>query len=64
MLKEEFENLRSQFVTSNWGDRRYLLYVFMEQDVAMLSSVFNSKMAIQDFLLQKIYEILHQGVFV
>jgi len=45
--REEFENLRSQIVTSSWGGRRYLPYVFTEQGVAMLSSVLNSKRAIQ-----------------
>jgi hypothetical protein len=44
---EEFQNLRSQFVTSSWGGRRFLPYVFTEQGVAMLSSVLKSKQAIQ-----------------
>lgn len=37
---EEFEALRSQFMTSNEGrgGRRYVPYVFTEQGVAMLSS--------------------------
>jgi hypothetical protein len=46
----EFENLKSQFVTSslsNYGGRRKLPYVFTEQGVAMLSSVLNSERAIQ-----------------
>lgn len=47
LTKEEFKNLRSQIVTSSWGGRRYLPYVFTEQGVAMLSSVLNSKRAIQ-----------------
>jgi len=47
LTQEEFEDLRSQFVTSNWGGRRYLPYVFTEQGVAMLSSVLHSKQAIQ-----------------
>jgi len=46
LTKEEFTNLRSQFVTSSWGGRRYLPYAFTEQGVAMLSSVLNSKRAI------------------
>jgi len=46
LTKEEFKNLRSQFVTSSWGGRRYLPYVFTEQGVAMLSSVLNSDRAI------------------
>ncbi len=45
LTREEF--LRCQNVTSSWGGRRYLPYVFTEQGVAMLSSVLNSKRAIQ-----------------
>jgi hypothetical protein len=45
--KNEFDNLRSHFVTSKKrGGRRYLPYVFTEQGVAMLSSVLNSQRAI------------------
>jgi phage regulator Rha-like protein len=47
LTKEEFENLRSQIVTSSWGGVRYLPHAFTEQGVAMLSSVLNSKRAIQ-----------------
>lgn len=43
---EEFAGLRSQFVTSNRGGRRYLPYAFTEQGVAMLSSVLKSPRAI------------------
>jgi hypothetical protein len=39
--------LRSQIVTSRWGGRRYEPFVFTEQGIAMLSSVLNSKRAIQ-----------------
>jgi len=45
LTKEEF--LRFQFETSRWGGVRYLPYAFTEQGVAMLSSVLNSKRAIQ-----------------
>lgn len=46
--KKEFENLKSQIVTSSWGGiRRSLPYAFTEQGVAMLSSVLNSKKAIK-----------------
>ncbi len=38
---------RSQFVTLNHGGRRNNPYVFTEEGVAMLSSVLNSKKAIQ-----------------
>lgn len=47
LTKEEFANLRFQFETSRWGGIRYLPYAFTEQGVAMLSSVLNSKRAIQ-----------------
>jgi len=45
--KHEVTNLRSQFVTSSWGGRRYLPFAFTEQGVAMLSSVLNSPQAIR-----------------
>ena len=43
----EFENLRSQFVTSSWGGHRYLPYAFTEQGVAMLSSILKSRRAVE-----------------
>lgn len=43
----EHSNLRSQFVISSYGGRRYSFCAFTEQGVAMLSSVLNSKKAIQ-----------------
>jgi hypothetical protein len=42
----ENEVLKSQIVTSSWGGRRKLPFVFTEQGVAMLSSVLKSKRAI------------------
>ncbi len=47
MTKEEFDNLKYHFGASRWGGRRYLPYAFTENGVAMLSSVLNSKRAIQ-----------------
>jgi len=48
LSKKEFENLKSQIVTSSWGGmRRARPYAFTEQGVAMLSSVLNSKKAIK-----------------
>lgn len=44
---EEWEILRSQFVTSSWGGTRYMPFVFTEQGVAMLSSVLRSEIAIE-----------------
>ncbi|HEY8967557.1 MAG TPA: ORF6N domain-containing protein, partial [Puia sp.] len=35
--EDEFENLRCQIGTSNWGGDRYLPMAFTEQGVAMLS---------------------------
>jgi len=49
MNKQEFENWRSQIVTSNEGDKkglRYAPFCFTEQGVTMLSCILNSKRAI------------------
>ena len=46
LTSSEWENLKSQNVTSSWGGRRKLPKVFTEQGVAMLSSVLNSETAI------------------
>lgn len=45
--KKEFENLRNQIGTSSWGGTRYMPMAFTEQGVAMLSSILNSKTAIE-----------------
>ena len=48
LSKNEFDSLRSQIVISKGkGGRRYPPYAFTEQGVAMLSSVLNSRRAIQ-----------------
>ncbi len=47
LSEKEWQNLRSQFVTSSWGGARYRPNVFTEQGVAMLSSILNSKTAIE-----------------
>jgi len=47
LTAKEFENLRSQFGTSSWGGTRYMPMAFTEQGVAMLSSILNSKTAIE-----------------
>jgi phage regulator Rha-like protein len=44
---EEFLNLRSQFGISSWGGSRVPPFAFTEQGIAMLSSVLNSKQAIE-----------------
>jgi hypothetical protein len=47
LSEEEFENLKSQIVTSSWGGlRRARPYAFTEQGVAMLSSVLHSTRAV------------------
>ena len=47
LTKEEWDNLKSQFVTSSWGGTRKLPFAFTEQGVAMLSSVLSSDTAIE-----------------
>ena len=47
LTKDEFENLKSQFVISRWGGTRKLPYAFTEQGVAMLSGLLNSDVAIE-----------------
>ncbi len=45
---KEFQNLKSQIVTSSWGGlRRSIPYAFTEQGVAMLSSVLRSRRAVR-----------------
>ena len=46
LTAQEFANLRSQFVTSNWAKTRYMPYVFTAQGVAMFSGVLKSPRAI------------------
>jgi hypothetical protein len=41
------DNLKSQIATSSWGGVRWNTFAFTEQGIAMLSSVLNSKRAIQ-----------------
>ena len=49
LTEEEYNNLRSQVVTSslenNHGGKRYMPYVFTEQGVAMLSAVLRTEVA-------------------
>jgi hypothetical protein len=46
LAQEEFESLKSQFTTSNWGGTRKMPKAFTEQGVAMLSGVLHSDRAI------------------
>jgi hypothetical protein len=44
LTRKEFDNLKSQFVTSSWGGaRRALPYAFSEHGILMLSSVLRSR---------------------
>jgi len=46
LSKEEFDDLKSQNVTSSWGGRRTAPFAFTEHGVLMLSSVLRSEQAI------------------
>ncbi|MBP9762020.1 ORF6N domain-containing protein [Patescibacteria group bacterium] len=67
LTRQEMENWRSQFVTSN-SDKmgvRHAPYVFSEQGVAMLSSVLKSKRAIMVNIqiirtFTKLRELVHE----
>jgi len=49
LTEKEYENLRSQFVTSSLkhGGRRYMPYAFIENGVYMLSAVLKSSIAVE-----------------
>jgi hypothetical protein len=47
LARDEFNNLRSQIVTSSWGGARYSPMAFSEHGVLMLSSVLKSERAVQ-----------------
>ncbi len=46
LTESEFNNLMSQIATLNWGGTRKLPYAFTEQEVAMLSGLLKSDIAI------------------
>jgi hypothetical protein len=59
--EKEWDNLKSQIVTSSWGGRRKLPHVFTEHGVLMLSSVLKSKRAIQiNILIVKVFTRIRQ----
>lgn len=65
LTQGEWNDLRSQFVTSNkvWGGRRYAPYAFTEYGVLMLSSVLNSDRAIQvNIQIMRIYAPLKEAI--
>ena len=47
LTNNEYDNLRSQIVTSSWGGARTLPYAFTEHGVTMLAGVLRSDKAIQ-----------------
>ncbi len=47
LTEAEWNNLRSQIVTSSWGGRRHLPYAFTEHGVTMLASVLKSEAAVK-----------------
>ena len=53
LTAQEFENLKSQFATSNrgWGGKRKLPFVFTEHGALMSASVLNSQKAIEMSIL-------------
>lgn len=44
---KEFENLKSQFVTSSWGGTRKLPFAFTEHGVTMAANLLRSRRAIK-----------------
>jgi len=51
LTAEEAANLRSQFVTSSWGGRRYLPHAFTEHGALMLGNVLKSERAVEVSLM-------------
>ncbi len=69
LAKDEFDSLRSQFVTSKRGGTRYMPFAFTEQGVAMLASVLKSEKAIEiniqivrAFVFMRRYALSHQDL--
>lgn len=61
LTDEEFNNLKSQIVTSSWGGRRKAPNAFTEYGVLMLSSVLNSKRAVAvNIQIMRIYAKLRE----
>jgi len=64
LTKKEMESLRCQFGTFNGLNSKYLPFVFTEQGVAMLSSVLNSKQAIQvNIQIIRVFTRLRQTLY-
>jgi hypothetical protein len=61
LTEDEFKNLISQNVISNWGGIRKMPFAFTEQGVAMLSSVLRSERAIQvNIQIVRVYTRMRQ----
>lgn len=61
LTDNEWANLKSQIVTSSWGGKRKLPYVFTEHGVLMLSSVLNSRRAIEvNILIVRVFTKIRQ----
>ncbi|WP_316813853.1 ORF6N domain-containing protein [Pedobacter heparinus] len=62
--ESEWSVLKSQFATSSWGGTRKLPFAFTEHGVLMLSSVLNSKQAIQvNIHIMRIFTKVRQMLF-
>jgi len=63
LTREEWKNLKSQFVISSWGGTRKMPYAFTEQGVAMLSGLLNSDIAIDtNILIMRAFVAIRQYV--
>ena len=51
LTQNEYNNLKSQFVTSSWGGSRKLPFAFTEHGVTMLAGILRSEKAIEMNLL-------------
>jgi hypothetical protein len=59
----EFSNLRTKFSSSSYGGLRYMPFAFTEQGVAMLSSVLNSKKAIEiNIAIMRTFVVLRNSI--
>jgi len=64
LSKDEYENLRSQIATSSWGGVRYVPMAFTEHGLLMISSVLNSKKAIQvNIQIMRAFTKMRQLIF-
>ena len=63
LTKVEFDDLRSQIVTSSYGGMRYLPFAFTEQGIAMLSGVLKSEKAIKiNIAIMRTFVILRNSL--